>query len=206
MNDLNQAIIIVGPPQHGKTTKARQFAADFATAGGWVVVHDPNRQFRDLADCYEDAAEWRAKLVAKQPMCRIASVGGAAADVTRTVVELGRAHNQAGNVKLPLMLVYDESSLLGSSGASYIGESDNQLLSNRRHWGIATLYNVQRPTALTEGFYTLATDVIVFSQPSVRRTAVLEEYLGLKEGALTKLVGGPKFQYIHWRAGEGVSS
>lgn len=208
--DFNHAVVVVGPPQYGKTTIARAEAVAHlrAHAAGLVLAHDPNRQFRDFCRVYESAADWRAALDRAQrkrePFARGASIGGSAAELTRTAIELGRARNAAGAVRVPILLVYDESSLMETSGGSWMGKDETQLLSNRRHWGIAPLYNVQRPTALTEAFYSMATDVYVFAQPSERRTEVIEEYLGLPRGALRSLVGAPRYQFAHWRAGEGL--
>lgn len=212
MSDFNHAVVIVGLPGHGKTTIARgevhHHLSTFPT--GIALVHDPNRQFRDLCAVYDDVTAYRAAaaaaVAAKKPFPRGASIGGNAVDVTRLAVELGRAHNTAGNVKVPILDVKDESSLVTSSGSTFMGELDTQLLSNRRHWGIAPIYNVQKPTALTEGFYTMATRVVIFAQPSERRTRVLEEYLGLPDGALAELVGAPPFRYVEWQSGKGLVS
>lgn len=207
MREFNFASVIVGPPQMGKTTIARTLVRDHLAAGGWAFVHDPNRQFRDMCAVYDDAAAWRAAAAAagkETPFPRGASLGGKATDVTQLAVDIGRAHNTADNIRVPIMLVYDESSLMGSSGGSYVGELDNALLSNRRHWGVGPVYNVQRPTALTEGFYNLATDVFILAQSSDRRTRVLEEYLGLPDGALDALVGAEPFTFRHWKAGKGL--
>jgi len=207
---FNSATVIVGPPQYGKTTIARDVALAFLREHpkGLVMAHDPNRQFRDFCRTYETAADWRAKLARaaskSEPFARGASIGGSAAELAQVAIELGRRWNTADRVRVPLLLVYDESSLLETSGSSHIGQADTQLLSNRRHWGIGPIYNVQRPTALTEAFYSMATDVYILAQPSERRTGVLEEYLGLKGGALSSLVGAPKFRFAHWRAGEGL--
>jgi len=208
--DFNKAVVIVGPPQYGKTTIARAEAVAHLRAHptGLVLAHDPNRQFRDFCAVFEDAAEWRRKAgeaaSKRRPFPRGASIGGSAAELTRVAVEIGRARNQAGAVRVPIFLVYDESSLMETSGSSFMGKEETQLLSNRRHWGIAPLYNVQRPTALTEAFYSMATDVYVLAQPSETRTEKLEEYLGLARGSMRSLVGAQKFRYLHWRAGEGL--
>ncbi len=210
MADFNKAVIIVGPPQYGKTTIARREAIAHLRAHptGLVLAHDPNRQFRDFCAIYDDAAAWRAALDAatkkKAPFPRGASIGGSSAALRDAAIALGRARNQAGSVRVPIFLVFDESSLLEGSGATNVSREEQALLSNRRHWGIATLYNVQRPTALMEGFYSMATDVYVLAQPSERRTSVLEAYLGLPDRALAALVGAPKFRFAHWRAGEGL--
>lgn len=207
---FNKATVIVGPPQYGKTTIARTEAVEHLAAHrmGLVLAHDPNRQFRDFCAVYETADEWLSKMTAaaskRVPFPRGASVGGSAAELARVAIELGRRWNDSDNVRVPMLLVYDESSLLEGSGSSHIGQQETQLLSNRRHWGIGPLYNVQRPTALTEAFYSMATDVYVLAQPSERRTGVLEEYLGLRPGSLAHLVGAAKFKFAHWRAGEGL--
>lgn len=210
IEDFNKAVVVVGPPQYGKTTKAIDQAVEHLRAypTGLVLAHDPNRQFRSFCGVYETVSDWRRALDqaarTKTEIPRGSSVGGSAADVTRAAVELGKARNVAGKVRVPIFLVFDESSLMETSGGSFMGKEETQLLSNRRHWGIAPLYNVQRPTALTEAFYSMSTDVFIFGQPSERRTAILEEYLGLRAGVLAWLVGAPKFTYAHWRAGEGL--
>lgn len=209
-SSFNHAVVIVGLPGHGKTTVARAEVLEHLKthANGVALVHDPNRQFKDLCACYESVAAWRAAAAAaaaaKQPFPRGASIGGKASELTLAAIELGKRHNTAESTRVPVLVVYDESSLLDSSGSTYMGELDVQLLSNRRHWGIAPVYNVQKPTALQEGFYTMATRVYVFAQPSERRTRVLEDYLGLSDGELAELVGAQPFRYKLWCSGRGL--
>lgn len=207
---FNHAVVIVGLPRHGKTSIARDEVAahlkNYPT--GRALVHDPQRQFRDLCATFEDVAHWRrelqAAIAAKKPFPHGASLGGDASAVRDAAIELGKLHNNADNIRVPIMLVYDESSLMDTSGPTHIDKGDTALLSNRAHWGIAPIYNVQRPTALSEAFYTMATDVYIFAQPSERRTRVLEEYLGLPDDALRELVQAPQFRYRHYRMGEGL--
>jgi hypothetical protein len=210
-NEFNHAVVIVGLPRHGKTSIARdEVSAHLSTyPHGRALVHDPQRQFRDLCATFDDVAHWRrelqAAIAAKQPFPHGASIGGEGKAVRDAAVELGKLHNTADNVRVPIMLVYDESSLMGTgSGPTWMDGGDTALLSNRAHWGIATIYNVQRPTALPESFYTMATRVVIFSQPSERRTRVLEEYLGLADGALLELVGAPPYKHLVWESGKGI--
>lgn len=210
MGDYNFSAVVIGPPQYGKTTIVKGLVEQHLRAHptGLALVHDPNRQFRDLCATYDDSAAWLAALTRAadegKPFPRGASIGGKASALRDAVVAIGKRRNSAGNVRLPMLLAYDESSLMGSSGSSYISEDDNALLSNRRHWGIGTVYNVQRPTALTEAFYSLATDVFILAQPSERRTSIVEEYLGLRPGSLRSLVGGGPFRFAHWKSGKGL--
>ena len=207
--ELDKAVIVIGPPKHGKTTIARGLVLEHLTAyaTGFALVHDPNRQLRSCRR-YESVAQFRAACAAavrdKKPIPRGASFGGKASELSAFARELGQLHNSDTNVQVPILLVYDESSLMDTSGSTHISDVDLEINANRRHWGIAPVYNLQRPTALTEAFYTMATDVYVFSQPGARKTRTLEEYLGLGDGRLDGLVGRPKFVHVHWKQGEGL--
>ena len=78
------------------------------------------------------------------------------------------------------------------------------MISQRRHRGIAPVYNCQHGAILTDAFYGCATDVVILSQPSIDRALLLEKKLGLGKGSLGKMIGAPKFMYAHWRQGEGL--
>ena len=118
-------------------------------------------------------------------------------------VEVAEEAARAKNVRVPMMLVYDESSLMDTSGPTHMDALDIELFSNRRHYGVHPVYNVQRPGALVESFFTQSTEVGIFSQPSEDWIKTLETRLGLK-GRLGALLGGPKFKYARWRQGEGL--
>lgn len=207
---FNHAVVIVGPAEFGKTTAARSEVAAFLKdhPSGLVLAHDCNVQFKDYCATYEDITTWKRAAAAaaaeKRPMPRGVSVGGNAVELTREAIAIGKRFNSADNTRVPILLVYDESSLMTSSGSSYMGTEDVQLLSNRRHWGIGPVYNVQYPTALTRAFYERATAVYVFSQTSEKSTTTLEEYLGLREGALAEMIQAPPYKYKLWRRKIGL--
>jgi len=211
MNELDQAVLLCGLPKHGKTTEARRLAKAHLERypTGYVLVHDRHAQFSpDITRAFKDTAEWRAELAAaaaeKKPFPRGASFRCSATEISKLAIELGEKHNNAKHVRVPMMVIYDESSLMDSSGPTHMDALDVDLFSNRRHYGIAPVYNVQRPGALMEAFFTQSTEVYIFSQPSEKWTHTLEERLGLRGGELDFLVGGPKFRYVLWRQGEGL--
>lgn len=212
---FDYATIIVGLPRHGKTTIAAHEAFDHLTRypTGLVLAHDPNGQFRSFCTVYDTIDEYKrardAATAKRQPFPRGASIRNDAKAIRDEAIAIGRARNTDVNTRVPIKLTYDEGSLAKSSGGSWMSEIDEAMLSNRAHWGIHVTYNIQKPTALTEAFYTMSRDVFIFAMPSRRRTAVLEDYLGLKDGALDELLGDgtkpcPKFRYKHWRSGEGL--
>jgi len=208
--DFNFAALVIGPPQCGKTTFVRGLVVDHLRRypTGLAFVHDPNLQFRDICPAYEDVHAWRrafdAATVSRTPISRGACVGGQWSDVRAMAVAIGRARNTAGNVRVPILLACDESSMIGDSGRSYVAQEELQLLSTRRHLGVGPVYNAQQATSLVDAFYALATDVIAFAQRSERETLKLEERCGLPEGALASLVGAARYHYVRIQAGRIV--
>lgn len=210
MTELDQATIVVGLPKHGKTTIARKEAhAHLQTfPSGLVLAHDKHEQLvPDLTRSYASADEWRkayaAAAAAKQPFARGASFRGDSTEVARLAIELGERHNSAKNVRVPIKLIFDESSLMETSGATWMDKLDFQVFANRRHWGLAPFLNVQRQASLTAAFFEQATDVYVFAQTE-ENARELERKLSLPKGALQAIVNAPKFRYLHWRQGEGL--
>lgn len=205
--ELDQATIVVGLPKHGKTTIARSEALAHLQAypTGLVLAHDANEQLApDITRMHETIADWRAA-AATAKHTRGASFACSSDEVARLAVELGKRHNRAKHVKVPIKLIFDETSLMATSGSTYMDKLDFQVFANRRHWGLAPLINVQRQSSLMAAFYELATDVYVFAlnEESARE---LERKLSLSKGALQPIVNAPKYRYLHWKQGEGLVS
>jgi hypothetical protein len=207
VTEIDQATIIVGLPKHGKTTIARRVALEHLTKypTGRVLAHDLHQQFvPDLAAAYETIEQWRAaQMDATKPAPRGASFQCSSAEVARLAVELGKRHNKAKDVKLPIALIFDEASLMDTSGPTFMDRLDFQLFANRRHWGLAPVFNVQRQSSLMSAFYEQATDVYIFSQTD-ENARELERKLSLPKGALAPTVNAPKYRHLHWRQGEGI--
>lgn len=209
--EYNFCALVIGPPQYGKTTVLRELVIEHLRTHptGLALVHDPNRQLRDVCAVYEDAAHWKRAfddhLRSGKPFPRGASIGGEADEIRNEAIALGKARNTADNVRIPILLGFDESSLLDSSGSTHMGKQDRALLSNRRHWGIGPIYNAQTVTGLDAGFFALATLVIVLSQTTERETEKLEQRIGVPPGATLGLVMAPPYRFIRWERGKGLT-
>lgn len=212
MSELDQATITIGPPKCGKTTIVRGLVREHLIRHktGIALVHDVNHQFKDLCALYETVAQWRAAraiaVEAQQPFPRGAAFTafGEASAVSRLAMELGAEHNSSGDVRMPIFLAYDETSMMEDSGSTHIGQLDLQIATTRRHLGIAPAYNTQRQAALTQAFFEAATDVFVFRQSSEESVRAIEKKIGLQRGALLKLLTADNFRYAHWQAGRGL--
>lgn len=204
---LNFLAIICGPPEHGKTSLAADVIRQRLDDGWWIFAHDVNEQFAHLCKSYTSTDAWRAAAreaaSGNKPMPRGASFRCKASEVVALCNELGELHNRAKAVRFPMLLAFDEGSLLDGSGSTHIGDDDNELIANRRHRGIGLLYNVQRRTQLTQAFWDLATDLYLLAQPE-KRVAELEEIGHLKAGTLAGLVALPPFRYAHVKPGRGL--
>jgi GTPase SAR1 family protein len=210
---VNYQAIICGPPGCGKTTLAKSLVRrHLDETRGIVLAFDPMHQLtRDGCEYYADAAAWRARQseagATGKPASRGASIGGDAADVTALAMELGKRMNTATDVRLPILVPYDEGSLLGSSGTTYVGDLDNKLQATRRHLGVSPVYNLQQPSQLTERFWTMSTDAFLFRQTS-DRARQLEQYLLLERNELVRagITRLPAHYFIHVRVGQGIVS
>lgn len=211
MTEVDQSYIIVGPPKSGKTTLVRQLCIDHLERypSGIALVHDVNRQFRDICVHYETVDQYRAAsrsaALTGQPFARGAAFGCFdAAPIAELALELGRSHNDAQDVRIPIFLAYDETSMLESSGSTHVGRRDLQLSTTRRHLGISLAYNLQRQGALMQAFYGNATDVAVFTQSNEDDVRELERKLGLQKGALQRCIAAERFTFAHWKQGRGL--
>ncbi len=206
VTSLNSLTIVVGPAEYGKSTIVRGKVLQHLRSHerGVAFVHDPHGQFSDMCAPYKDAAAVRAALASPR-FYRGFSVGGSSSDVRALALELGERWNKSDNVRVPILWANDESSLMDSSSKNHMSAEDLAVCSNRRHWGIAPVLNVQSVTNLTRGWYEQATEVYVLSQVSEDRARLLEEYLGLRRGAMASIMGAPKFQYLHWLRGVGLA-
>ena len=206
MTTVDAQYLIAGPPRNGKTTFADGLAAKALAEGWWVFAHDPNHQYKRCVR-YENVAAWRASALAaataRTPMPRGASIGGPASELVALVVELGRRHNTDVEAKMPMLVIFDEGSMLDATGATWLGRADGELVATRRHLGIAPVFLIQRASGLHPSLTELATDVVLFRHPS-SKLARLEETLSLEPGELAALATAPPFRFVHVKPGRGI--
>lgn len=212
MSEVDQAIIAVGPPKCGKTTIVRTACRKFLVSRqrGIAIVHDVNRQFGHECAYYNTVDEWlRARAAAheaNEPFPRGAAITGydQARPIVECAIKLGSAHNRASHVALPMFVAFDESSMMEDSGSTHIARHDLQMLTTRRHLGIAPAYNLQRGGALMKAFYEASTDVFVFRQSSEESVREIELKLGVPKGSLLCMLSADNFKYAHWKNPGGL--
>lgn len=203
---------LIAPPEYGKTTVARRLVRRHLEQHerGLVFVHDPVAQYHaEGCQFYPDVNAWRAAAAAASaegapPMPRGSSLGGSAEDVTKLALELGeRCGNTQDDVRVPILVVWDEASLLDGSGSTWVGKSDAEFLATRRHRGVGGIFNLQDTGQLMQRFYRASTDVYLFAQPA-ESVALLEKHLMLDKGTLRAATKLEMYDYLHVRLRVGV--
>lgn len=203
---MNYCGLIFAAPGFGKTSIAIEIADTFLAKGVKVFAHDPNKMFRGRAAEYASVAEYDARVIAAEkkeeriPAC--SSFNCPAAEVRDLVVRLGRKHNDMDRVKVPMLMIFDEGSLV-DSGSTYISKEDQALLANRRHLGVGVLFLLQRTAMLTKAFRDFATDLYVMNQP-VEDLEPVEKSLRLPAGSLRDIAALSKHRYVHAQIEHGV--
>jgi hypothetical protein len=217
--DLNESTIVVGLPEHGKTTIARKEAKEHLLTypTGLVLAHDPNGDIApDLLATYDNTEQWRKafhdweRKGGSEPFPRGASFSSCeASEVGKLAIEIGERHNRAKNVKRPIKYEQDEGASSDTSEPSYQGPQDRTIWTRRRHLGIAPLINVQVPTDLHAKFWRNATKIYIFAQAE-DASRYVEEKLSLPKGTLDALTyrgvvqGDLKYKHVLWRQGRGL--
>jgi len=204
--------LAIGAPESGKTTVIRRWMHDFLVANptGIAIVHDTQRQFGDLCASYatpDEYIEAASKAAAQRASIQrsIAITGHESQPVAELALALGKRHNLGKPmVRVPIMLAWDETSVLDATGSTFVGKLDWEIATTRRHLGIRTAHNLQRPGSLPRAMYEIATDVVIFRLTSDDTARDLETKLGLTRMTLQPMIGAPKFRYAHWRSGAGL--
>lgn len=209
---LNMLGIVCGPSDYGKSTILRGVVLDHLQSHrrARAFVQDPHGEYEDMARTYASASEARAALATDPRTPRGFSIRDAWSSVRDLAMEVGRnaGNSKKGGVHVPVLAAADESSLMDSSSKTNMSREDIDVVSNRVHYGVALLLNVQAVKNLTEGWYQNATHVWIFSQSNDDDARELERRLGIDKGTLrrSKVWRAPPFIYALWRRGEGLVS
>lgn len=206
MSEYNFAALLVGDARAGKTTLAKRLMREFLgeRPTGIVLAHDPVGQFsRARFSSGEAALEAIARAQAERsPMSRVLSIGGESKGVTRLAMKLGE---DAGNTQYrairPVLVVYDEASML-SSGRTHIDKEEEQALATRRHRGVGAITCAQQASQLAAPYWNFSTECRLFWQ-TAENVARVEKMFGLERGTLNRRAGGLR-PFHHLRIERGA--
>jgi hypothetical protein len=214
LGKVNYFALLIGPPEHGKSSLSAELALDRLKRGRWILAQDQNHEFGRFCVRYDAAADFKRALARASDQGKPFAQGAAfpcageqgADEVLELAVELGEQWNRAaGGTREPICVVINEASGFEGAGSTFLGRLQNVCLNQRRHLGIELVYCLTRPSMLPRPVYDVATDAFLFYQPSLERIRTLESLLGLDRGELDRLGALPPHAYVHWtpRRGDG---
>jgi hypothetical protein len=214
LEKVNYFALLVGPPEHGKSSLSAELALDRLKRGRWVLAQDQNHEFGRFCARYPTAVDFKRALARASEEGKPFPQGAAfpcagddgADEVLQLAVDLGEQWNRAaGGTREPICVVNNEASGFDGAGSTFLGKLQNVVLNQRRHLGIELIYCLTRPSMLPRPVYDVATDAFLFYQPSLQRIRELESLLGLDRGELERLSSLARHAYVHWtpRRGDG---
>ena len=208
LEKVNYFAVLVGPPEHGKSSLSAELALERLKRGRWVLAQDQNHEFGRFCTRYPTAVEFKRALARAAEEGKSIPSGAAFPDeVLQLAVDLGEQWNRgsAGGTREPICVVINEASGFDGAGSTFLGKLQNVVLNQRRHLGLELVYCLTRPSMLPRPIYDVATDAFLFYQPSTERIRTLESLLGLGRGELDRLGTLPPHAYLHWtpRRGDG---
>lgn len=198
---LNLAMLVAGITGAGKSTFVRDVAHDWLERGGWVFIHDPTRSFE--VPHFNSWAEYMAAAAANLDEAtgltklRVCGFTCKWSELRAGMVALGKQLNSEHAVRFPMLLIGDEVTAIDSSGKTYIGEDDKELLGQRRHFGIAVVVNVQRVPDLMADWWGRVSDIVLFRLGSIEDTYSIEKGAELPKGSLAPATKLDKYEFLH---------
>lgn len=208
---VNYFALLVGPPEHGKSSLLLELAIARAHAGSFVIMQDTNREMGHRFPSFLTGAEFR-KWAAQQDPEQPAPTGVAIAcpdgadELVALALELGGEWNQAfGATRQPIALVLNEVSALVESGPTHVGPQLRRLMNQRRHLGIEPIFGLQHAAQLPASAWDVVTDVYMFAQRREDRVDALEKHLSIPRGQLAFLATLPVHRYAHWNIKTGLA-
>lgn len=201
--------IAIGPQGYGKSSLGAELAEARLRAGSWVVAQDMNRECSRFCVERRGTAELLELLAAaakdQRPIPGGASFAVPADEVLRVAVALGEQWNRAhGTVRQRICVLINEATSFDGAGSTFVGQELARTLNQRRHLGLELVLCMQNAAQLPASVFEAATEVHIFRQDQQKRITLLEDRLGLREGALERLPSLVPHQYVTWRPVVGL--
>jgi hypothetical protein len=206
--------LLIGPPEHGKTSAAAELAEQRLVAGSFVLAQDPDREFGRFCVRYASAEEFLVAVAAAAKQGRTLAGGASFRTISpdkllALAVELGELWNRGdedAGVRQPICIVVNEVSEFEESGSTHIGKGLYAALSQRRHLGLEPIFAMQDPTQLPAKVFGYATEIHLFRHSRHDVVLELERRLGREKGDLVALLDLPAHQRAIWRPVVGFQS
>lgn len=197
---LNLAGFLVGVAEAGKSTLVLELVDDWLRRGGWAFVHDPTRSFR--VPSYGSWAEYLAAATRSVddsglPTLRVAAFSCPWSELVAGVKALARQLNSQHRVRMPMLLVGDEASGIDSSGRTHMSHEDQELWSQRRHFGVAIVVNLQRVKNLPLPFWEQVNHLWVFRLATPKDADIIAEGAQIAPGLMQFATRLPQYRFEH---------
>lgn len=202
---INHSAILVGEPEVGKSSLARQIVKEHLELGALVLVMDCHRQFASMIPWFPEIShfmqEQQKRQTAGAAVLRCAAIGSSDSEaLTGFAMDLAKRYDTGDGVPLKgspafISIVYDESFLIEGFDAHYVPPLMKELYTQRRHIGIGVAITTlaQDMGMLAPLVQLTASELNLFRTESEERIRKAESRFGLAKGTLASaMVSVPK--------------